>query len=55
MGDLSDPLITREYRDEVASFVANGASEGATVAVEGRQDPAGQRPGFFLGPPGSTV
>ena len=46
---MSDPLITRECRDEVASFVANGASEGATVAVEGRQDPAGQRPGFFLG------
>ncbi len=43
------PLITREHRDKVASYVANAASEGAKVAVDGRQDPAVQRPGFFLG------
>ena len=30
------PLITREHRDRVASYVADAAAEGATVAVDGR-------------------
>ena len=49
-GNEMGPLITREHRDRVASYVANAASEGATVAVDGRQDAACQRSGFFLGP-----
>ncbi len=48
-GNEMGPLITREHRDRVASYVANAASEGATVAVDGRNDPASQRNGFFLG------
>ncbi len=48
-GNEMGPLITREHRDRVASYVANASSEGATVAVDGRQDTASQRPGFFLG------
>jgi malonate-semialdehyde dehydrogenase (acetylating)/methylmalonate-semialdehyde dehydrogenase len=48
-GNEMGPLITREHRDRVASYVANAASEGATVAVDGRRDPACQRDGFFLG------
>jgi len=45
------PLITREHRDKVASYVANAAGEGATVVVDGREvifdgDAAN---GFFLG------
>ncbi len=45
------PLITREHRDRVASYVTSAASEGATVAVDGRQhDAASRRAGFFLGP-----
>ena len=48
-GNEMGPLITREHRDRVAAYVANAAAEGATVAVDGRQDPAHQRPGFFLG------
>ena len=43
------PLITREHRDRVASYVANAAAEGATVVVDGRDDPASRRAGFFLG------
>ena len=43
------PLITREHRDRVASYVANAASEGALVAVDGRRDAACQKNGFFLG------
>jgi malonate-semialdehyde dehydrogenase (acetylating) / methylmalonate-semialdehyde dehydrogenase len=44
------PLITRDHRDRVASYVANAASEGASVTVDGRQDPACRSSnGFFLG------
>ena len=42
-GNEMGPLITREHRDRVASYVANAASEGATVAVDGRKDPASQK------------
>jgi malonate-semialdehyde dehydrogenase (acetylating)/methylmalonate-semialdehyde dehydrogenase len=42
------PLITREHRDRVASYIAAGASEGATVVADGREARfAGD--GFFLG------
>jgi malonate-semialdehyde dehydrogenase (acetylating)/methylmalonate-semialdehyde dehydrogenase len=42
------PLITREHRDRVASYVEAGRVEGATVVADGRQAdlPAD---GFFLG------
>src|SRR5579884_820466 len=43
------PLITREHRDRVASYVANARAEGAEVIVDGREDPVTQRSGFFLG------
>jgi malonate-semialdehyde dehydrogenase (acetylating)/methylmalonate-semialdehyde dehydrogenase len=48
-GNEMGPLITREHRDRVASYVANAAGEGATVKVDGREDPSSQRDGFFLG------
>jgi len=48
-GNEMGPLITREHRDRVASYVANAAAEGARVAVDGRQDAASRRQGFFLG------
>src|SRR4029453_15617470 len=31
------PLITKEHRDRVASYVAGAADEGATVVVDGRE------------------
>src|SRR5687767_10161419 len=42
------PLITREHRDKVASYVESGATAGATVVTDGR---AADLPadGFFLG------
>ncbi len=49
-GNEMGPLISREHRDRVASYVANAVSEGATVAVDGRQDAVSGRSGFFLGP-----
>ncbi len=54
IGDGSDagtdmgPLITREHRDRVASYVAGGAQSGATVVVDGREA-AVPESGFFLG------
>jgi malonate-semialdehyde dehydrogenase (acetylating)/methylmalonate-semialdehyde dehydrogenase len=48
-GNEMGPLITREHRDRVASYVEYAAKEGATVAVDGRADAACQRSGFFLG------
>ncbi|MEO5743404.1 MAG: CoA-acylating methylmalonate-semialdehyde dehydrogenase, partial [Terracoccus sp.] len=42
------PLITKEHRDKVAAYVAQGAEAGATIVVDGRDQ---QLPveGFFLG------
>jgi malonate-semialdehyde dehydrogenase (acetylating)/methylmalonate-semialdehyde dehydrogenase len=42
------PLVTREHRDRVASYIGGGAEQGATVVVDGRETvPEGD--GFFLG------
>ncbi len=44
------PLITREHRDKVASFIAAGEAAGADVVVDGRQHVLYQDgEGFFLG------
>ena len=44
------PLISREHRDRVASYLDIAKSEGATVAVDGRRHPAScSSKGFFLG------
>jgi malonate-semialdehyde dehydrogenase (acetylating) / methylmalonate-semialdehyde dehydrogenase len=42
------PLVTREHRDRVASYVERAAGEGATVVVDGRDSAPDE--GFFLGP-----
>jgi malonate-semialdehyde dehydrogenase (acetylating) / methylmalonate-semialdehyde dehydrogenase len=42
------PLITREHRDRVASYVDAGSAAGATVVVDGR-DADLPADGFFLG------
>src|SRR5436305_2837243 len=41
------PLITREHRDKVASYVANAPDEGASVVVDGRNG-APDGGGFLL-------
>src|SRR4051794_22499081 len=42
------PLVTREHRDKVASYIEKGAAEGAKVITDGRETgPDGD--GFFLG------
>jgi malonate-semialdehyde dehydrogenase (acetylating)/methylmalonate-semialdehyde dehydrogenase len=42
------PLITREHRDKVASYIEKGREEGASVVVDGRET-APEGNGFFLG------
>jgi malonate-semialdehyde dehydrogenase (acetylating)/methylmalonate-semialdehyde dehydrogenase len=55
VGDGTDPasemgpLVTREHRDKVASYLESGAEQGATIVHDGRKDAASQRDGFFLG------
>jgi malonate-semialdehyde dehydrogenase (acetylating)/methylmalonate-semialdehyde dehydrogenase len=43
------PLITREHRDKVASYIAGASDEGATVVVDGRDNDLPTE-GFFLAP-----
>jgi malonate-semialdehyde dehydrogenase (acetylating) / methylmalonate-semialdehyde dehydrogenase len=55
VGDGTDPaaqmgpLITREHRDKVASYLDSAAREGGTVVVDGRAHDSYGGPGFFLG------
>src|SRR2546423_6564990 len=42
------PLVTREHRDKVASYIDRGRDEGATVVTDGRES-APDGDGFFLG------
>ncbi|ATL69134.1 CoA-acylating methylmalonate-semialdehyde dehydrogenase [Nocardia terpenica] len=45
------PLVTREHRDRVASYVAAGETQGARVVLDGRNVQAdGESDGFWLGP-----
>lgn len=45
------PLITREHRDKVVTYIDAAASDGATVVVDGRgADVDGEANGFWLGP-----
>jgi malonate-semialdehyde dehydrogenase (acetylating) / methylmalonate-semialdehyde dehydrogenase len=47
-GNEMGPLITREHRDKVASYLDTAAEQGATVVADGRElEIAGD--GFFLG------
>jgi malonate-semialdehyde dehydrogenase (acetylating)/methylmalonate-semialdehyde dehydrogenase len=42
------PLVTREHRDKVASYVERAEGEGGTVVVDGRK--GAPQDGFFLNP-----
>jgi len=48
-GSEMGPLVTREHRDKVASYLDFAVEDGATVEVDGRKDAATQSDGFFLG------
>ncbi|HKX47517.1 MAG TPA: CoA-acylating methylmalonate-semialdehyde dehydrogenase, partial [Gaiellaceae bacterium] len=42
------PLVTREHRDKVASYLESGPAQGATLVADGREN-APENGGFFLG------
>jgi malonate-semialdehyde dehydrogenase (acetylating)/methylmalonate-semialdehyde dehydrogenase len=44
------PLISKEHRDRVASYLDAASAEGATLPVDGRLNAASDGNGFFLGP-----
>jgi len=44
------PVITREARDKIAGYLDTATADGATVVVDGREDPVYSGPGFFLAP-----
>ncbi|WP_025156376.1 CoA-acylating methylmalonate-semialdehyde dehydrogenase [Leifsonia aquatica] len=45
------PLVTRQHRDTVASYIDIAAQDGATIVVDGRDvTPDGDPNGFWLGP-----
>jgi malonate-semialdehyde dehydrogenase (acetylating)/methylmalonate-semialdehyde dehydrogenase len=49
-GSEMGPLITKEHRDKVASYLDSGASQGATLRVDGREHVLySESDGFFLG------
>jgi len=43
------PLVTREHRDRVASYMDSAREQGATVRVDGRENPLYDGDGFFIG------
>ncbi|HET6683807.1 MAG TPA: CoA-acylating methylmalonate-semialdehyde dehydrogenase [Gaiella sp.] len=47
-GSEMGPLVTREHRDKVASYIESGAGQGATIVTDGRET-APDGDGFFLG------
>jgi len=45
------PLVTKEHRDKVASYIDVALADGADVVVDGRGvEPDGEAAGFWLGP-----
>ncbi len=45
------PLITKEHRDKVASYLDTAATDGADIVVDGRGiEIDGEKDGFWLGP-----
>ncbi len=43
------PLVTREHRDKVASYLSKAEEAGATVVTDGRKDAMYNEEGFYLG------
>ena len=44
------PLVTKQHRDKVASYLDSGPAQGATIVTDGREHPLyDESDGFFLG------
>jgi len=48
-GSEMGPLVTREHRDKVASYLDKGREQGASIVADGRDHPLFKGDGFFLG------
>ena len=48
-GSQMGPLVTREHRDKVASYLDKASAAGATVVSDGREAPIYSEDGFYLG------
>ncbi|HEY0443230.1 MAG TPA: aldehyde dehydrogenase family protein, partial [Candidatus Limnocylindrales bacterium] len=48
-GSEMGPLVTREHRDKVASYLDRGREQGASIVADGREHPLFKGDGFFLG------
>ncbi len=49
-GNDMGPLVTRQHRDKVTGYVAQGVAEGAKLVVDGRElQVEGHEAGYFLG------
>ncbi len=44
------PLVTKEHREKVASYMDSARTQGAKVVVDGRDHPLYGEEGFFFGP-----
>jgi malonate-semialdehyde dehydrogenase (acetylating)/methylmalonate-semialdehyde dehydrogenase len=44
------PVITSEARDRIAGYLDTAVTDGATIVIDGREDPVSSGPGFFLAP-----
>jgi malonate-semialdehyde dehydrogenase (acetylating)/methylmalonate-semialdehyde dehydrogenase len=49
-GNEMGPLITKEHRDRVASYLDGAVQEGADLVMDGRTHPVNDSKGFFLAP-----
>jgi malonate-semialdehyde dehydrogenase (acetylating)/methylmalonate-semialdehyde dehydrogenase len=43
------PLVTKQHRDKVASYLDSAEAQGARVVADGREHPLYEGDGFFLG------
>ncbi|WP_133595090.1 CoA-acylating methylmalonate-semialdehyde dehydrogenase [Azoarcus indigens] len=43
------PLVTAEHKQKVSGYIRLGVEEGALLVVDGRNNPAADGPGYFLG------
>ncbi len=48
-GSEMGPLVTREHRDKVASYIEKADAAGADLVADGREHPLAGEDGFYLG------
>ncbi|MDP3950432.1 CoA-acylating methylmalonate-semialdehyde dehydrogenase [Microbacterium sp.] len=51
LGCNMGPVVTREHRDKIVSYIDGGVSAGAKIVIDGREIKVADRPdGFWVGP-----